>query len=240
MATILLVDDAAALADLFGKAIENELGHRVHVVVALADVEDALGGIGPVDLALVDLSFNQERGTGLDAMAVIHRLQPDARLAIYTQGDVWVAEVLRDAWALLPITTVISKSAPLAYQLGMIREVLATGHAAPDPAIQPLLPSGPSGQRSLESFQRLVQHAGHAKLWASLLAVDDATYKALADHSGLALNTLKNYRAHLVPELGNHGLVDPSLREMREFAVRNRPFLGPYISAALRDGTDPA
>jgi DNA-binding NarL/FixJ family response regulator len=233
LSTILLIDDAAALAELFGKAIETQLGHTVKVVVALTDVEDALDELDRLDLALVDLSFNQERGTGLDALALVHRARPDAKLAIYTQGDAWVADVLRDAWALLPITTVISKSAPLDYQLSMITQVLTKGSAPPDPAIQPLLPSTTPGKRSPQSFARLVQHAGHAKMWNSLLAVDDATYKALADHSGLKLNTLKNYRAQIVPELAHHGLQDPSLREMREFAVRSRPFLMPYVEAAL-------
>jgi DNA-binding NarL/FixJ family response regulator len=229
----LLVDDAAALAELFGAAIERSLGHQVRAVVALADVEQALADDPAPDLAIVDLSFPQERGSGLDALAQIMRESPTTKLAIITQGDEWVAQLLRDAWELLPITTVISKSAPLAFQLGAIRQVLDTGSAPPDPAIQPLLPMTPSGQRPPSRFGALVQHAGHAKLWASLLSADDASYKALADSSGLKLNTLKNYRAQLVPELAHHGLADPSLRDMQSFARRCRPFLEPYVTAAL-------
>jgi DNA-binding NarL/FixJ family response regulator len=232
LSTILLVDDAAALAELFGAAIESALGHQVHVAVALADVEDLLRAVPDSDLALVDLSFPQEDGTGLQALAQISRASPRTKLAIITQGDEWVAQILRDAWDLLPITTVISKSAPLAYQLAAISQVLATGSAPPDPAIQPLLPKERSG-RTPERFSKLVQHAGHAKLWSSLLSIDDANYKALADHSGLKLNTLKNYRAQLIPELDLHGLRDPSLREMRAFAKRCQPFLQPFVLAAL-------
>lgn len=233
MANILLVDDAAALAELFGRAIEHELGHTVHTVVSLAEVGATLALSNHIDLALVDLSFPQEDGTGLEALVRIHDYSKNTLLAIITQGDEWVAEILRDAWQLLPITTVISKSAPLAYQLGAINAVLTTGSAPPDPAIQPLLPTRRENGRSPDRFRLLVQHAGHAKLWNSLIAVPDATYKAIADHSGLKLNTLKNYRAQLVNELGAHGLVDPSLREMRSFAKRCRPFLQPFIDSAL-------
>lgn len=234
VATILLVDDAAALAELFGRAIELELEHTVHTVVSLADVAASLVLVGHLDLALVDLSFPQHDGTGLDALAEIHEHSPSTKLAVITQGDEWVAEVLRDAWELLPITTVISKSAPLSYQLRAITAVLETGTFPPDPAIQPLLPAHRDPNRSPERFGRLVQHAGHAKLWMSLVAVEDASYKAIADHSGLKLNTLKNYRAQLVDELAIHGLNDPSLREMRRFAKRCWPFLRPAVDEALQ------
>ncbi len=232
MATILLVDDAAALAELFGQAIERELGHTVHTVMSLAEVGASLALVGEIDLALVDLSFPQENGTGLEALVRIHQHSRSTKLAVITQGDEWVAEILRDAWELLPITTVISKSAPLAFQLQAITSVLTTGSAPPDPAIQPLLPTRRDARRTPEKFSRLVQHAGHAKLWTSLMAVDDASYKAMADHSGLKLNTLKNYRAQLVDELATHGLDDPTLRDMRRFAQRCWPFLEPYINAA--------
>ncbi|MGB8860946.1 MAG: hypothetical protein WCC60_16925 [Ilumatobacteraceae bacterium] len=232
MANILLVDDAAALAELFGRAITHELGHTVHTVVSLADVGPSLAHVGELDLALVDLSFPQEDGTGLEALVRIHQHSTATKLAVITQGDEWVAEILRDAWELLPITTVISKSAPLAYQLQAISTVLSTGSAPPDPAIQPLLPTRRATTRTPARFARLVQHAGHAKLWQSLIAVDDANYKAMSDDSGLKLNTLKNYRAQLVDELEAHGLHDPTLRDMRRFAKRCWPFLEPYVSAA--------
>jgi hypothetical protein len=47
--------------------------------------------------------------------------------------------------------------------------------------------------------------------------------------SGLKLNTVKNYRAQLVPDLEMHGLRDPSLKEMGEFAQRCQSFLVPYL-----------
>lgn len=233
MASILLVDDAAALAELFSRAIADALGHRVEFVTALADVGDALKQHPVFDLALVDMSFPQEHGTGLWALAEIHRGSPTTRLAIITQGDEWVAEILRDCLELLPIATVISKTAPLDYQLAAIRQVLAEGTAPPDPAIRPLLPRAGSNRRTPQQFEALVQHAGHAKLWRALMAETDVSYKALAVATGLKLNTLKNYRAQIVPELVNHGLVDPSLRDMRLFANRCRPFLDPYIDERL-------
>ena len=233
MAQLLLVDDASALAELFALAIENKLGHAVAVAVALADVGDALKKLEHLDLAIVDLSFPQEQGTGLDALAEIHLACPSAKLAIITQGDLWVAQVLRDAWELLPIATVISKSAPLAYQLGAIESVVATGSAPVDPAVQTLLPASRPPLRTLSSFASLVHHGGHAKLWTALLSASDPSYKEVADRSGLKLNTVKNYRAQLLPDLIMHGLNDPTLRQMRDFAIRCRPFLTPYLD--LRD-----
>jgi DNA-binding NarL/FixJ family response regulator len=230
MAHLLLVDDASALAELFAEAIEQRLGHQVGVAVSLAGVEEALAGIETLDLAIIDLSFPQENGTGIDALAEVHRCRPDAKLAIITQGDDWVAQTLRDAWELLPITTVISKSAPLAFQLAAIEQVITTGSAPVDPAIRPLLPSTKSGYRTIARFGALVQHAGHAKLWSALLAAPDPTYKQIADLSGLKLNTVKNYRAQLLPELTVHGLNDPTLRQMQEFARRCQSFLLPFLN----------
>lgn len=245
MARILIVDDAASLAELFAAAIRERTNHEVDVVVAVGDVAGHLdhgraAGRADPDLALVDLSFPQERVTGLEALATIHERCPDTRLAILTQGDEWVAEVLRDAWELLPVATVISKTAPLDYQLGAIDRVLTTGSAPVDPAIQPLLPAERPAWRRPERFGRLIQHQGHAKVWSALMDPNlDATYRVVAERTGLKLNTIKNYRTQLLAELGLHGLVDPSLREMQDFAVRCRPFLAPFVARAL-DGPDRA
>jgi hypothetical protein len=134
---------------------------------------------------------------------------------------------------LLPIATVISKSAPLAYQMSAIEQVVSRGTAPVDPAIQPLLPAQRSPLRTEAAFGALVQHAGHIKLWRALLATDEPTYKGLADAAGLKLNTVKNYRAQVLPELEVHGLRDPSLREMGEFAKRCRSFLVPFLEPGL-------
>jgi DNA-binding NarL/FixJ family response regulator len=233
MSSLLLVEDAAALAELFGDVLRSRQGHDVQVCFAVEDVELMLDG-RRYDLAIVDLSFPQERATGLDALVEIHTAQPTTKLAIMTQGDGWVGDLLRDAWDLLPISSIISKTAPLDYQLDMITEVLAGGPVTVDPAIQPLIPAHRNPLRTPERFGRLIQHQGHAKLWNALLQRDlDATYKHVADATGLKLNTVKNYRSQLLGELSVHGLDDPSLREMREFAWRCRAFLRPHVTDAL-------
>lgn len=235
MSTLMIVDDTPALTDLFAAAIRSHGGHQVITANRLADVGPLLAAHPGIDLALVDLSFPQERGSGLDALATIHRSSPDTALAIVTQGDEWVAQTLRDAWELLPIATVISKSAPLQFQLDAIEEVLRCGSSPVDPAIQPLVPSVKPSMRTVQRFAELVPHAGHAKLWAALWdAEPEATYKQIADATGLRLNTVKNYRAALLGELALHGLDEPGLAEMREFAIRCRPFLEPHVTAALQ------
>ena len=123
--------------------------------------------------------------------------------------------------------------------LGAIEQTLTTGSAPVDPAIQPLLPAQRPPWRTAERFERLIQHQGHAKLWSALLDRQlDATYRAVAERTGLKLNTVKNYRTQLLPELSLQGLTDPTLREMQEFALRCRPFLEPYVDAALARARD--
>lgn len=234
MVRLLLVDDAEALTNLFGRAVHEALGHDVVVVSNLSDLSDLLDADQPFELALVDLSFPGQRGSGIDGLVEIQRRCPSTKLAIITQGDEWVADTLRDAWELLPITTVISKSAPLDYQVEAIRRVLRDGSAPIDPAIQPLIPSNRNPWRTADTFASLVQHAGHAKLWIALLDADgDLSYRSIAASAGLKLNTIKNYRAQLLGELALHGMTDPSLVEMRSFALRCRSFLQPYIDQAI-------
>ena len=233
MSSLLLVEDAAALAELFAEVLRARQGYDVQTCVAVEDVEEMLD-LGPYDLAIGDLSFPQEQATGLDAHVEIHAADPETKLAIMTQGDGWVGDLLRDAWDLLPIAAIISKTAPLNYQLTMITDVLDGAPVAIDPAIQPLIPSNRNPLRTPERFGRLIQHQGHAKVWNVLMRRDlEATYKQVADATGLKLNTVKNYRTQLLPELQVHGLDDPSLRQMQEFAWRCRAFLRPHVERAL-------
>lgn len=233
MTRMLLVEDAAALAELFSAKLAERFDATVEVCVAVMDVELYLQK-PTYDLALVDLSFPQEHASGLDALAEIHATSPTTRLVIMTQGDTWVAEILRDAWDLLPIATIISKTAPLEYQLEMVEQVLLHGRADVDPAIQPLLPSRPNPERTVERFGDLILHQGHAKVWNVLMDRRfDASYKNVADATGLKLNTVKNYRTQLLNELRVHGLNDPSLREMQDFAWRCRAFLKPHVDRSL-------
>ena len=238
MARILLVDDAVALAELFAIELARHGSHDVTVIDAVADVARTLASAPPFDLALIDLSFPLEAASGVDALAIVHLTHPETLLAIITQGDRWVAEPMRLAWDLLPIATVVSKGAPLDHQLEAIATVLSTGSAPPDPALQPLLPRGPSGSRPVEGFSLLVHHRGHAKLWRALLDLPgEATYRDIATVTGLKLNTIKNYRAQLLPVLAEHGLVEASLREMQEFARRSRVFLEPHVIGLLDESS---
>jgi DNA-binding NarL/FixJ family response regulator len=234
MTRIMIVDDAAALTELFSRAVIERFGYDVEVVTSLRDVPMVLATSGPFDLAIVDLSFSHQPGTGLDALATIYRTAPTTLLAIMTQGDEWVAQILRDAWELLPIATVISKTAPLELQLETIQLLVTDGAAPVDPAIKPLLPAERPAWRTPERFSRLIQHQGHAKVWLVLMDPDlDASYKVVADRAGLKLNTVKNYRSQLLSELALHGLNEPTLRDMQDFALRCRPFLQPYVDAAI-------
>jgi DNA-binding NarL/FixJ family response regulator len=234
---ILLVDDATSLIELFGQAITNTLGHQVTVVNSIAQVAqiwDSRRNTEPAtfDLAIVDLAFPAEHDTGLSALHEIHLQSPTTLLGILTQGDSWTEAVLRDAWDLLPIKVVMSKSAGLEMQLKQIQSALRKGPTAIDPALRMLLPAERNPWRTPHNFGRLVLHQGHVKMWTALLQTEDVpTYSKVAQCSGLSVNTVKNYRAQLLGELTLHGLRSPGLHEMSEFAQRCRVFLAPFLSS---------
>jgi DNA-binding NarL/FixJ family response regulator len=239
-ARVLLVDDATAVTELFGSVLVRELGCEVSVAARPGDVDGHLRAGPPFDLAVVDLSFPHEDANGLDALVSVHRHHAATRLVILTQGDDWVADLMRDAWEALPLAGAISKSTPTDGQVALLRQVLRDGSAPPDPVLQPWLPRERSPWRKADGFGRLVQHVGHAKLWQALIEADvEPTYRDLARATGLKLNTLKNYRAQLLGELALHGLDDPSMREMQAFAKRCRPLLAPFLTAR-RDGASTA
>lgn len=224
MTRLLLLDDAAVVNDLFASLLRAELDIDVVPMASVGELEHVVALGERFDIAIIDLSFPEEQRTGMEALLAIHSSSPSTVLAVITQGDSFVAQLLRDVWELLPIATVISKAAPIAFQVEQVRRLVATGSAPIDPSVQPLLPAERAESRSLVGFQHLVLHVGHAKLWDALLhASDDVSYRDVVQATGLRLNTVKNYRAQLLPELLNHRLDDPSLREMQAFASRCRP-----------------
>jgi DNA-binding NarL/FixJ family response regulator len=231
--TVLLLDDAAAVNELLARELTSRLGCRVS---ALASVEEllALGSEAVFDVALVDLSYANSPLTGLDALCHLHATRPDTKLAILTQGDEWVAQMLRDAWEAFPLATALSKSAPTATLIDAVALLLEGEPVPPDPVLQPLLPANRSPWRSLEGYGRVIQHAGHAKLWRALVACEEEpSYRDVAEATGLTVNTVRNYREQLLGPLALHGLTHPSMHEMQQFARRCRPLLRPHIEARL-------
>lgn len=238
MSRLLIVDDNASGLELIAQAITARLDHTVELVSNVDAVTPEVCATG-FDLALVDLSFRGSRQSGLDVLVELAERSPSTRLVLFTQGDDSVAELMRVAWEALPLASAVSKSLPLGLLLETIRRVLAEGASPPDPVLQPLLPAVRSPWRSAEAYRRLVHHAGHAKLWRALIdAGADPSYEELHRLSGLKVNTLRNYREQLVPELALHGMANPTMREMQAFAIRCRPLLVPFLSRAGTGGSD--
>ena len=234
MTRLLLVDDTTVITDLLAARLETEMDASVDV---FGSVEDYLGAIGPAegwDLAIVDLSFSQSTLNGADVLLDLHQHHPRTRLVLHTQGDEYVRDLLRDVWEALPLDCVLGKSMPTVEFLRAIRLVLRDGSAPIDPVVRPLLPDQRSPWRRLEAYGRLVQHAGHAKLWRVLIRAEaEPSYRDLALATGLSVNTVRNYRDQLLGELRLHGLDNPTMRGMQLFAKRCRPFLQPAIAARL-------
>lgn len=232
--TILIVDDNPIGAEPVAQAITARLGHEVVLLTEVPDVTAELLLVLRPELALVDLSFRGTALSGLDALVLLADVSPATRLVLFTQGDDAVAGLMRVAWEALPVASALSKSLPLDLLLDTVERVLDDASAPPDPVLQPLLPATRSPWRVASGFVRLVPHAGHAKLWRALIAAGpDPSYGDLHRLTGLKVNTLRNYREQLLPELALHGLANPTMRQMQSFATCCRPLLEPYIEASL-------
>ena len=235
VARMLLVDDAKASSELFAASLKAELDVVVDCVFEVSAVTPALVSAVDYEVALVDLSFpGQGLTSGADALMVLHRHAPGTLLVVLTQGDGSVTDLLRDVWDVFPLAGVLSKAGSLSEQLESIGRILYGTHPIVDSILRMYLPEQRSPWRTLEGFGRLVPHAGHAKVWRALIeSPTEPSYNELAARTGLAVNSIRNYRSQLVPELRLHGLIEPSLREMHAFGRRCRPFLWPHIVRRL-------
>lgn len=238
MTRLLIVDDTAQVSgdDQLPKTCREELGWEVATARCPDELPSLLDGGEGFDVALVDLSYANSRLTGLDALMTLHDCVPDCRPVVYTQGDAPFAEMLRDAWEAFDLACAMSKMTSQAQVLRTLEQVARDGAAPVDPVLQPLLPEERSPWRSLEGYARLVDHKGHAKLWRALIELDEEpSYRELAEHTGLSLSAVSNYRAELLGHLNLHYMESPRMREMQRFAKRCRPLLAPYLRAKLGD-----
>lgn len=246
MTRLLIVDDSDLALRYLPGAVTDELGWHVASATRPDELPDMLGPLPQeggtreaaagesFDLAVVDLSFVNSSLSGLDALLAVHGRMPGCRLVVYTQGDPSVAEMLRDAWDAFRLACALSKSTPMPMVLRSLQQVATHGTAPVDPVLQPLLPANRSPWRSLDGYGRLVGHAGHAKLWQALIELDaEPSYKDLADHTGLSLAAVRNYRSELLDHLALHYLDRPKMRQMQLFAKRCRPLLAPHIRRKL-------
>jgi DNA-binding NarL/FixJ family response regulator len=232
---LLIVDDSELALDLLAHAIGDELEWSVTTATRPDELRDLLDDHDPFDVAVIDLSFANSDRNGLDALLAVHDRTPACRLVVYTQGDAPLAGLLRCAWDAFELATALSKTTPIPQVLRALRRVSAEGSAPVDPALQPLLPTTRSPWRSIDGYGRLVLHAGHAKLWQALIDLDEEPdYKQLAEHTGLSLSSVRNYRSELLDHLALHDLDRPRMRQMQSFAKRCRPLLEPHIRQRLR------
>lgn len=232
MADVLLVDDSAVVTELFAARLKERLGGTVTTHADAASVADVLDRQRPFDLAIVDLSFAHQEATGIDVFVDVHRAMPSTRLAVLTTGDGWALELLEVAWHAFALVSVISKTATIDRQLDAVATAIVPGSVSVDGVLRSYLPATRDPRRSAASYGRLIHHLGHAKLWAALLASGPtAEYGELAQLADLTTNTVRNYRSTLLPDLALFGLEQPTMQEMRDFAVRCRALLRPFAAA---------
>jgi ActR/RegA family two-component response regulator len=240
MTRLLIVDDSTPVADRdqLPKTISEALGWDVATARRPDDLPALLDRDAAFDVAMVDLSYANSTLNGLDALLTLHERVPACRLVVYTQGDAPFADMLRDAWDAFDLGSALSKLSDLDPMLRTLQQVARDGSAPVDPVLLPLLPAQRSPWRSLDGYCRLVGHAGHAKLWRALIELgEEPSYRDLAAHTGLSIQSVRNYRSELLGDLALHYLDAPRMREMQRFAKRCRPLLAPHIRAKLGDGS---
>lgn len=235
--SLYVVDDARTLTELMdtrlaaaGYAVtcEDDPSAAVDAIAAMA-----ADGDGP-DLALVDLSFPHHKLNGLDVLMAFARSGLTTRLVVYTQGDRWAGDLLALAWEAFGPATCVSKLSSFDVLVSTLDRVAVDGSAPNDPSLAVYLPAERSPWRTLEGYTRLVPHGGHAKMWSALFdAPEPPTYRELGDATGLAVNTLRNYREDLVGELELHGERSWTLQEIHHFACTRRPLLQPAVDDKL-------
>jgi DNA-binding NarL/FixJ family response regulator len=219
---------------LFARLLAEAVPASVVAVSQIEEVDATLATYPTFNAAVVDLSFAHQQGSGLDVLMAVSTASPSTKLIVLTTGDGWSIDLLEVAWDALDLATAISKTASVEHQIRVISQVLREGSAPVDGVLRANLPDQRSSNRSAASFRRLVRHRGHAKLWAALMQSSPAAeYAELASISGLSLNTLRNYRSDLLPELALHGLEAPTMAQMHAFSLLVRPLLQPYLQAAV-------
>ncbi|MBM3684653.1 MAG: response regulator transcription factor [Actinobacteria bacterium] len=240
MKRLLLVDEAVGFSELFAVALRDGLDAAVDVVAG-PDAAGAVAAAARPHVAVVDDRFPAFDCSCIDALVAIRERSPETKLVVLSRGDAAIVPAVRDAWELLPVVAVLSRTRTVEDLVDALRTVTEGGEGIVDAPFRAVLPEGRPSWRSVERFRLLVQHLGHAKLWSALLDPSvDIAYQAVAAQCGLAVNTIKNYRAQLLPELSVHGLDDPSLREMQAFAHRCRVLLRPWVDARLDQSGEPA
>jgi len=234
--TVLLCDDSSLAHELLAGRVVAELGWDVRSVTDPERVGEAVDAAPPPDIAVVDLVF-PSCWTGLDVLLAVHDASPATRLVIYTQGDAPVVELLQAAWEALPVAAALSKAMPADRVCHALRAVERGDPVPVDVVLRPFLPASRSGLRTRAAYGRLVEHAGHAKLWRALIELgDEASYDELASHMGVLPVTVRHYRVGLRHELALHGLTRPEMRHLQRFAKTCRPLLQSHIDARLPHG----
>ncbi len=232
MRRVLIIDDVPAFsAKIADDITKHQLADecvQLHEIHRLPEILKT----GAFDLAFVDLAFpNQRPRSGADAVLYLHTHAPLTRIALISQGDEFVSDMIRDLWEAFPLATALSKSR-FDY-VDTISELLAGKPVPADPDLRVFLPGFRNPKRLLHEYRELFPlHAGLQRMWKALIAVrgdvKPRTVAALtetATQRALSPASIAAYRQAVLEKLEVHRLFNPSLSEMAQFARRVRPML---------------
>jgi DNA-binding NarL/FixJ family response regulator len=237
---LVLVDQSPVLTELLGARL-TQAGYSTTVAGTPAEAVELARqrATAPPAIVLVELDEGSGKANGLDVMKAFRQWCPETAQIIYTALEP-ESMLLRVAWGAMGPASVISKHSPVSTLIYALDAVRDTGRAAVDPSLLSVFPKQPSPTLSASGYRRLVPHAGHAKLWQALIdEPEPPTYKQIAARTDLSVNTIRNYRDDLLPELREHGLIRPTMQKIHEFAHTVRPLLVPILEERLGNSVQP-
>jgi CheY-like chemotaxis protein len=227
MPRVLIIDDVPAFSSKIAEdVIKHQLADECVQLQQLHLLPPALE-MAEFDLALVDLSFPLQRPrSGVDAVLYLQTHAPTTSIALLSQGDEFVADMIRDLWEAFPLVSALSKSR--FDHIESVGQLLLRQPVPPDPDVRMFLPATRNPNRSLHEYRRLLpMHAGLRRLWKALIAVrgdvNPRTVAALTEtptQKPLSPASIAAYRQLVLADLEKHGLISPSLAEMAQFARR--------------------
>lgn len=233
MVDVLLVDDRKATSQMYEEWL-TRLGHDVEVVNEPDLVTAESLAARPPALAVIDLSYGNSELSGLDILLLLYRRVPGCRLAILTNGDAAVGDVLRIAWEALPIDVAVSKGV-LFDEFGDAMAAALDGREWVDVDLSAWIPKTRDPGRTIERFGGLIGHAGHARLLQYLAATPSQPSQAqVARANGWVVATVRNYAEHLSQGLTILGYQKMTFAELHTFVQAARPILAEAADEFLR------
>lgn len=222
MARILIVEDHGTSARGLAATLRDS-SHDVTIVQLVDEVAKALDKNPPFDLAFVDLIFDKQRFSGLDALDTLTSKAPETRLALFTTPESSRQHHIEEALIAFNIVGGIPKDASEAVILSC-SDALLSGQEYFDIEIEVFRPEDESTSAAL-----LLHPESQAKIWVAL-ARGVTRHDQIATEMSIPQKTVQNAIGQMCEKLIALGALDEGDRSTAALAhyagEHQRFFLG--------------